>query len=98
MLVLRPITSGQARYYLEGPAPGRWIGAGSAELGLRGPVDAAPLHAVLDGHHPGGDQLLARIPATRRSGFDLILAAPKSVSLLAALSDDDHRGQFLQCS
>ncbi|MDQ1391421.1 MAG: hypothetical protein QOF30_398 [Acidimicrobiaceae bacterium] len=96
MLVLRPISSGQARYYLEGPAPGRWIGAGSAELGLRGSVDAAPLHAVLDGHHPGGDQLLARIPATRRSGFDLILAAPKSVSLLAALSDDDHRGRFRQ--
>ena len=54
------------------------------------------LQAVLAGHHPDGDQLLARVPAARRSGFDLILAAPKSVSLLAALGDDDTRSRFLQ--
>ncbi|MDQ1442779.1 MAG: hypothetical protein QOG97_3007 [Acidimicrobiaceae bacterium] len=96
MLVLRPISGDQARYYLDGPVPGRWAGAGTAELGLRGAVDPTSLHAVLAGHHPDGQQLLARLPAARRSGFDLILAAPKSVSLLAALGDDDTRGRFLQ--
>jgi conjugative relaxase-like TrwC/TraI family protein len=94
VLVLRPIDGGQARYYLEGPAPGRWAGAGSQDLELRGPVDESSLHAVLAGYRPGGAQLLERLPATRRSGFDLILAAPKSVSLLAALGDDQHQVRF----
>jgi conjugative relaxase-like TrwC/TraI family protein len=96
VLVLRPIDLGQARYYLDGPAPGRWVGAGSEDLELRGQVDERSLHAVLAGHRPSGDKLLERIPAARRSGFDLILAAPKSVSLVAALGDDQHRILFHQ--
>ncbi len=94
MLVLRPITAGQSRYYLESPTPGRWVGAGSQDLGLRGTADPVSLPAVLGGRRPDGELLLARLPAGRRSGFDLIFAAPKSVSLLGALGGDEHQGRF----
>jgi len=87
MLVVHPIAGGQALYYLDGRAHGWWIGGGADDLGLRGEPDEAALPAVLAGRRPGGEVLLARIPKNRRSGFDLILAAPKSVSLLAALGD-----------
>jgi conjugative relaxase-like TrwC/TraI family protein len=96
VLVLRPIDAGQSRYYLEGSAPGRWIGAGLGAMGLRGTVDAASLPAVLAGNRPDGAPLPVRHSPSRRSGFDLILAAPKSVSLLAALSHDERRAPFLR--
>jgi conjugative relaxase-like TrwC/TraI family protein len=95
VLVLHPIQGGQARYYLDGRAPGWWIGSGAADLGLRDPVDERALPDLLAGHRPGGELLLSRVPHNRRSGFDLILAAPKSVSLLAALGDDRAATQFL---
>lgn len=95
MLVVHPIGGGQAGYYLDGRARGWWIGGGAEELGLRGAVDAAALPAVLAGRQPGGEVLLARIPKNRRSGFDLILAAPKSVSLLAALGDGSAEARIV---
>jgi conjugative relaxase-like TrwC/TraI family protein len=50
-------------------------------------VKRQPLVMVLRGCHPdGGHFLPARKPARRRAGWDLTLAAPKSVSLLAALT------------
>jgi conjugative relaxase-like TrwC/TraI family protein len=50
-------------------------------------VERQPLVMVLRGCHPdGGHFLPARKPARRRAGWDLTLAAPKSVSLLAALT------------
>lgn len=96
MLALHPISAEQSRYYLEGPAPGRWIGSGCDDLRLEGPVEPQALRSVLAGRHPGGDPLPARLAANRRSGFDLILAAPKSVSLLAALTEGDTRKHFLR--
>ena len=95
MLVLNPIQGGQARYYLDGRAPGWWLGGGASDLGLRNPVDERALPDLLAGHRPGGEMLLGRVPRNRRSGFDLILAAPKSVSLLAALGDDGAAGRLL---
>jgi conjugative relaxase-like TrwC/TraI family protein len=86
VLILRAIGCGQARYYLDGPGPGRWMGAGCPGLGLHGDVDGEELSAVLGGRGPDGSRLLARIPTNRRAGFDLVFAAPKSVSLLAALA------------
>lgn len=94
MLVVHPIAGDQSRYYLEGPAPGRWVGGGSQDLGLRGAIDETSLRAVLAGHLPGGDRLLPARTAHRRDGFDLILAAPKSVSLVAAMADDQTRERF----
>ena len=45
MLVLRPIARGQARYYLDGPASGQWLGTGSQDLRLSGPVEGPALEA-----------------------------------------------------
>jgi conjugative relaxase-like TrwC/TraI family protein len=86
VLVFRPVGRGQAGYYLNGPHPGRWLGSGCAALGLEGHADAATFPAMLDGRGPDGSLLLARVPTNRRAGFDLVFAAPKSVSLLAALA------------
>jgi len=94
MLVVHPISADQSRYYMEQPALSRWTGAGSKDLGLQGPVDETSLRAVLAGRDPGGDLLLRRISSNRRSGFDLILASPKSVSLLAALAPEVDQARF----
>src|SRR5438445_12238928 len=80
VLVTKPIGVGRERYFLDGPGPGRWHGGAAAALGLAGVVTQEALRDVLAGR---------RLPNTnrrRRAGFDLIFAAPKSVSLLAALA------------
>lgn len=90
MLILHPVQSGQARYYLGGDGPGQWVGSGSDRLGLSGDVGQPALRAVLAGRDPGGGRsqlLLRRIPSRRRGGFDAVFASPKSLSLLAALGD-----------
>jgi conjugative relaxase-like TrwC/TraI family protein len=87
---LQAVASGVEDYYLgSGEAPGRWIGAGSARLGLSGVVAADDLRAVLDGRDPatGRSLIVARRP-DRLPGLDLTFSAPKSVSLLFALSDE----------
>jgi len=90
VLILHPVQSGQARYYLGGDGPGQWVGSGSDRLGLSGDVGQPALRAVLAGRDPGGGRsqlLLRRIPSRRRGGFDAVFASPKSLSLLAALGD-----------
>jgi conjugative relaxase-like TrwC/TraI family protein len=76
-----------------GEAAGRWLGAGAEMLGLDGEVDPDDLRAVLAGLAPGsggltpnGDTL--RTHARRVPGFDLTFKAPKSVSVLYAVTDD----------
>jgi conjugative relaxase-like TrwC/TraI family protein len=76
-----------------GEAAGRWFGAGAEVLGLDGEVDPDDLRAVLAGLAPGsggltpnGDTL--RTHARRVPGFDLTFKAPKSVSVLYAVTDD----------
>jgi len=89
VLVVTPISPAAARYYFEGQGPGRWVGGGCDALGLAGGVDQRALRAVLRGCHPGdGRYLPAHKPARRRAGWDLTLAAPKSVSLLAAMAGE----------
>jgi len=82
VLVVRPIGQGQTPYYLHGPLPGAWWGAGASQLGLSEAVDGPALRAVLGARHPDGSALRPTGPR-HRGGFDLIFAAPKSVSLLA---------------
>ena len=85
MLVLTPIGSTAATYYFRGQGPGRWMGGAIGLLGLDGEVTYPDLVGVLRGCHPGSGRFLPRSkPARRRAGWDLTLAAPKSVSLLAA--------------
>ncbi len=87
MLILTPVTAAAAPYYFNGQGPGRWVGAGSVALGLTGDVGRRELVSVLRGCHPGDGRFLpVRKPARRRAGWDLTLAAPKSVSLLAAMA------------
>jgi conjugative relaxase-like TrwC/TraI family protein len=76
-----------------GEAHGQWVGGSAARLGLTGQVDADDLRAVLAGLAPGnggltpnGDRLSAH--PRRVPGFDLTFKAPKSASVLYAVSDD----------
>ena len=105
MLSIGKLAAGQQEYYLQsvaagtpdyyvagGDAPGRWIGAGSARLGLREQVTRAALTDVLDGRHPSQGRPLTRSRKGRRSiGWDLTFSAPKSVSLLYGLGDAPTR-------
>ena len=71
---------------------GYWTGRAAASLGLVGRVDPVDLQAVLAGTDPrDADRApLGRFKSGRsRPGFDLTFRAPKSVSLLWVLSDDD---------
>ena len=81
MLVIKPVSAGRERYWLDGPGAGHWQGVGAGALGLEGDVGRRALRDVLAG------EPLGRVSARRRGGFDLIIATPKSVSLLAALAE-----------
>ncbi len=86
------LSSGDDEYYLDPiETPGRWTGAGSYMLGLDGPVEAGGFRAVLAGLNPEtGMALVANAGRPGRvTGFDLTFSAPKSVSLLWALSDPE---------
>ena len=76
-----------------GEAHGQWVGGGASRLGLDGQVDPDDLRAVLAGLRPGtggltpnGDTM--RPHPRRVPGFDLTFKAPKSASVLYAVSDD----------
>ena len=76
-----------------GEAPGRWAGAGATRLGLHGEVGGDDLRAVLAGIAPatGGlspNEEPIRPHPRRVPGFDLTFKAPKSVSVLYAVTDD----------
>ncbi len=91
MLVVTPVDSTAASYYFRGQGGGRWVGQGTVALGLEGGVAHRDLIRLLRGCHPGsGSFLAARKPVRRRAGWDLTLAAPKSLSLLAASATADR--------
>lgn len=86
---------GQDDYYLRGhEPPGRWAGEGAARLSLNGPVVRAEFEATLNGIDPKtGARLTALGGKTQNhaAGWDVTFSAPKSVSVLWALSDADQR-------
>jgi conjugative relaxase-like TrwC/TraI family protein len=93
--VVQSVGSGVEDYYV-GPseARGRWIGVAARELGLRNEVSAGALRRVLDGLDPRhGRELRASSSRARVAGFDLTFSAPKSVSVLFGLGDDELRGR-----
>lgn len=82
-----------AYYTGAGEVPGQWMGGGASRLGLDGVVEADDLRAVLAGLAPGQGGLTPNgtqpRPHPRRApGFDLTFKAPKSASVLYAVSDD----------
>lgn len=104
MLSIGKLGVGQADYYLQavgqgiedyyagtGEAPGSWLGTAAAELELTGQVDGHQLRAALNGNRPDGAGSLTRSGQgkSRVPGFDLTFSAPKSVSLLFGLGDEN---------
>jgi conjugative relaxase-like TrwC/TraI family protein len=76
-----------------GEANGVWVGSGSGRLDLTGEVKPSDLQAVLAGLRPGTGGLSPngdrhRAHPRRVPGFDLTFKAPKSASVLYAVSDD----------
>jgi conjugative relaxase-like TrwC/TraI family protein len=86
VLILRPIGPDAGGYYLRGPDPGRWEGDGAAALGLDGPPISQALRRALRGCDPATGVMLGTPRSHRRAGWDLIFAAPKSVSVLSGLA------------
>ena len=71
-------------------SPGQWMGKTASTLGLHGEVGAESFGMLISGSSPiNGTPLSANRSSVKVAGFDLTFSAPKSVSLLHALSDDD---------
>jgi hypothetical protein len=99
-LHLARVADQSARYYLDdlgdelrrvapvhGVDAGRWVGGGTAGLGLSGPVDGPALQALLGGRNPHTGHPLASTQHRSVAGFDLVFSTPKSVSLFLAVGD-----------
>lgn len=77
-------------YYMDGQeVAGRWHGKAAAMLGLEGSVTREAFSALVENRHPvTGEKLTPRNRAGRRVGYDLTFNAPKSLSVLYALTQD----------
>ena len=104
MLSIGKLVAGQQRYYERtvaqgrddyysgrGEAPGEWAGAGAGRLGLEGRVDAHAFTALIAGRDPRQqDRMLRSVTSEPRiAAFDLTFSAPKSVSVLFAVADEE---------
>ena len=76
-------------YYSKGGSPSRWSGLAAEFLGLDGLVNPTTFSQLLEGHLPNGVELHCG-GAGRRGGTDLTFSAPKSVSMMALIGDDDR--------
>ena len=85
----RKPSGADASYYLTtGAVPPQWGGKLAATLGLTGPPTQAQLQRVLDGYHPiTNENLVQRRTKHRRQGYDVVVSAPKSVSVMAMFDD-----------
>ncbi len=81
---------GPVDYYLDPDEPaGRWWGSGRSALGLDGEVAGDELRALLETRHPRTGAKLGRGFGDKSArGFDATFSAPKSVSVLWALTPD----------
>jgi conjugative relaxase-like TrwC/TraI family protein len=85
-------------YYLQSGEPrGIWFGDGATTLGLIGDVDDEAFVALMAGMDPTRpDRHLGRSYDDKSvRGFDVTASAPKSVSVLFALGDQETRHQVL---
>jgi conjugative relaxase-like TrwC/TraI family protein len=103
MLSIGKLVAGQERYYEEqvargaddyyagrGEVEGRWMGAGAAALGLAGEVKAEAFGALIAGRDPSsGGVLRSGSGRDRVCSLDLTFSAPKSVSVLFAIGDEE---------
>jgi conjugative relaxase-like TrwC/TraI family protein len=79
-------------YYSEGQEiVGDWGGKGAVLLGLFGQVDKPQFDQLCDNINPAtGKQLTALTRDGRRVGYDFTWSAPKSVSVVQALTGDER--------
>ncbi|HVF14202.1 MAG TPA: MobF family relaxase, partial [Acidimicrobiales bacterium] len=84
------LSRGPIDYYLDpNEPPGRWWGEGCPAIELSGDVRPEQLEAMMHGRHPGDGRHLGRgFGAKSARAFDATFSAPKSVSVLWALSPD----------
>lgn len=81
-------------YTRDGEPPGRWAGEGAERLSLEEPVTRAEFEAALTGLDPKTQARLAALGGqnkTHSAGWDMTFSAPKSVSVMWALSEKDVR-------
>ncbi|MQM39307.1 ATP-dependent RecD-like DNA helicase [wastewater metagenome] len=77
--------------YYASEGAGVWHGAGAAALGLTGDVAAEDFRAAAEGRSGDGEALVQGAGAAHRAGWDLTFSAPKSVSAVWAVAEDDER-------
>lgn len=68
---------------------GKWYGKAAALLGIEGDVDRKQFAALVENRHPlTGERLTPRTKDGRRVGYDINFHAPKSLSVLYAMTQD----------
>ncbi len=84
------LSRGPVEYYLDpDEPPGQWWGSGRDALGLDGEVTGEQLRELLDGRNlTTGTKLGRKFGGKSASGFDCTFSAPKSISVLWALTPD----------
>ena len=71
--------------------PGRWGGKGADRLGLSGEVTRDAFHSLCDNQNPvTGQKLTCRTRENRSVAYDFTFNAPKSLSVLQALTRDER--------
>lgn len=84
-------------YYTEGGEPaGRWIGTGAANFGIVGEVEPTELINLMQGFHPITGVQLGQAQGKHSSGVDACFSAPKSVSIVWALGDQDLQEKIVK--
>src|SRR5687768_4468690 len=78
-------------YYSQGQEiAGHWHGRGAELLGLSGEVTTESFKALTEARHPvTGDRLTPRMNKERIAGYDINFHAPKSLSVVQALTGDE---------
>ena len=92
------VATGREDYYSgRGESAGQWVGGGAQALGIEGSISEGQLQTLLvDACHPVTGELLRSIGGTSVQGFDLTFSAPKSVSVLFAVGDEDVRAAVVR--
>ena len=78
-------------YYTSGQqSVGRWQGKAAERLGLEGDVKKKDFEALCHNQKPDGEKLNPRRSKDRKAGYDFTFSAPKSVSILHAVTQDER--------
>ena len=87
----------QDEYYTgkgEAEADGEWDGRGAERLALEGPVSKAEFEAALNGLDPKTGASLVQTSRNHAPGWDMTYSAPKSISVMWALSPESDRAKI----